>query len=35
MSTFERGMRAYVLDFGKKAKANESKPRLAQAAVLR
>lgn len=33
MSRLERGMRAYIIDFGKKAKPIESKPKLAQAAI--
>lgn len=33
LSWFERGMRSYVLDFGKKAKTTESRTKLAEAAV--
>jgi protein tyrosine/serine phosphatase len=33
LSWFERGMRSYILDFGKNAKLAESNPKLAAAAV--
>jgi protein tyrosine/serine phosphatase len=33
LSWFERGMRSYILDFGKSAKPAESNPKLAAAAV--
>lgn len=33
MSWFERGMRSYILDFGKKAKSTDSNPKFAAAAV--
>ena len=33
LSWFERGMRSYILDFGKNAKPAESSPKLAAAAV--
>jgi len=33
MSKFERGMRSYIIDFGKKAKGTQSQPKLGTAAV--
>ena len=33
MSWFERGMRSYVLDFGKKAKPTQSRAKLAEVAI--